>query len=129
MMLIRDCLRSVSLSVLLVSSSATGVIAQTASDTAPAERTTLFPHADDSRWWLSGQLNLIAQGHGTFTSPYEGENSLRSPREQALSSVWTIYTGLRVTKRTELLVDVETAGGRGLSDALGLAGFTNLDVV
>ncbi|HEY2152443.1 MAG TPA: carbohydrate porin, partial [Vicinamibacterales bacterium] len=28
-----------------------------------------------------------------------------------------------------ILVDVESAGGRGLSDALGLAGFTNLDVV
>src|SRR5205085_6346928 len=27
------------------------------------------------------------------------------------------------------LVDIESAGGRGLSDALGLAGFTNLDVV
>ena len=129
MMLIRDCLRSFSLSVLLVSSGATVVIAQTASDTAPAETTTLFPHADDSRWWLSGQLNLISQVHGTFTSPYEGENSLRSQREQALSSVWTIYTGLRLTKRTELLFDIEGAGGRGLSDALGLAGFTNLDVV
>jgi hypothetical protein len=28
-----------------------------------------------------------------------------------------------------VLVDVESAGGRGLSNALGLAGFTNLDVV
>jgi hypothetical protein len=30
---------------------------------------------------------------------------------------------------TDLLVDFESAGGRGLSEALGLAGFTNLDVV
>jgi high affinity Mn2+ porin len=28
-----------------------------------------------------------------------------------------------------VLVDIESAGGRGISDALGLAGFTNLDVV
>ena len=89
----------------------------------------MFPHADDSRWWLSGQLNLIEQAHGTFTSPYEGANSLRSAREQALSRVWTIYTGVKLTGHMELLVDVESAGGRGLSDALGLAGFTNLDVV
>ena len=37
--------------------------------------------------------------------------------------------GLRPTRRLELLLDVESAGGRGVSDALGLAGFTNLDVV
>ena len=30
---------------------------------------------------------------------------------------------------TDLILDVESAGGRGLSEALGLAGFTNLDVV
>ncbi len=32
-------------------------------------------------------------------------------------------------KLTEVLFDEEVAGGRGLSQALGLAGFTNLDVV
>src|SRR5262249_48656965 len=30
---------------------------------------------------------------------------------------------------TEVFFDLESAGGRGISDALGLAGFTNLDVV
>src|SRR5262249_7842502 len=39
------------------------------------------------------------------------------------------YTGLRAARNTELLLDLESAGGRGISDALGLAGFTNLDVV
>ena len=89
----------------------------------------MFPHAEESRWWLSGQLNLISQTHGTFTSPYEGDNSLRSNREQALSRLWTIYTGVTLPGHTELLFDIESAGGQGLSDALGLAGFTNLDVV
>ena len=28
-----------------------------------------------------------------------------------------------------MILDIESAGGRGLSEALGLAGFTNLDVV
>src|SRR5471032_706779 len=90
---------------------------------------TMFPHPDDSRWWLSGQVNLISQAHGSFTSPYEGDNSLRPGREQALSRLWTIYTGVKLPGHTELLFDIESAGGRGLSDALGLAGFTNLDVV
>ena len=30
---------------------------------------------------------------------------------------------------TDLILDLESTGGRGLSEALGLAGFTNLDVV
>ena len=89
----------------------------------------MFPHPDDSRWWLSGQVNLISQLHGQFTSPYQGDNSLRPEPEQALSRLWTIYTGVTLPGHTELLFDVESAGGRGLSDALGLAGFTNLDVV
>jgi hypothetical protein len=43
--------------------------------------------------------------------------------------VLTLYTGIQLTKTTEILVDIESAGGRGISDAFGLAGFTNLDVV
>ena len=78
---------------------------------------------------VSGQVNLISQTHGRFTSPYEGDNSLRPNPEQALSRLWTIYTGVKLPGHTELLFDIESAGGRGLSDALGLAGFTNLDVV
>jgi hypothetical protein len=113
---------------LLVVGRASVALAQTAPDTPPPE-TTMFPHPADSRWWLSGQVNLIWQSHGRFTSPYQGENSLRPEPETALSRLWTIYTGARLGGRTELLFDVESAGGRGLSDALGLAGFTNLDVV
>ena len=92
-------------------------------------QTTMFPHPGDGGWWLSGQVNLISQSHGRFTSPYQGDNSLRPEPEQALSRIWTIYTGVRLPGHTELLFDVESAGGGGLSDALGLAGFTNLDVV
>ena len=89
----------------------------------------MFPHPGDNRWWLSGQVNLIWQAHGQFTSPYQGDNSLRPEPEHALSSVWTIYSAIKLPGHTELLLDIESAGGRGLSDALGLAGFTNLDVV
>ena len=127
MMPIRNYVQSVSLSMLLVAAGATIASAQTA-ETPPTE-TTMFPHPDDSRWWLSGQVNLISQAHGRFTSPYQGDNSLRPDPEQALSRLWTVYTGVKLPGHTELLFDVESAGGRGLSDALGLAGFTNLDVV
>jgi high affinity Mn2+ porin len=127
---IRAYLRSLSISVLLLAiAGGTSATAQTAPDIPRAEATTMFTHPPESRWWLSGQVNLISQTHGRFTSPYQGDNSLRPEREQALSRVWTIYTGVKLPGGTEVLFDVESAGGRGLSDALGLAGFTNLDVV
>ena len=125
----RSVLSIVLLMPVLVVASVTSAAAQSAPDVPAAGATTMFPHPDDSRWWLSGQVNLISQTHGRFTSPYEGDNSLRPNPEQALSRLWTIYTGVKLPGHTELLFDIESAGGRGLSDALGLAGFTNLDVV
>ena len=41
----------------------------------------------------------------------------------------TLYAGYQLTKHTEAIFDLESAGGRGISDALGMAGFTNVDVV
>lgn len=90
--------------------------------------TTVFNHSDKSPFWLSGQANIIFQAHPGFPALYSGPNSLRSQAEHATSRVFTLYTGVSL-KNTELLFDVESAGGRGISDALGLAGFTNLDVV
>jgi hypothetical protein len=89
----------------------------------------LFEHSNDSRIWLSGQVNVIHQQHPSFFAKYSGDNSLRPEREKATSRVLTLYTGFQLTKSGEVLFDVESAGGRGISDALGLAGFTNLDVV
>src|SRR5947199_10574664 len=91
--------------------------------------TTLLSHPPESRWWLSGQVNVIGQAHGAFPALYSGPNSFRSTREQTVSTVLTLYTGLRVGRGWEVVADLESAGGRGLSDALGLAGFTDLDVV
>ncbi|HEV3214258.1 MAG TPA: carbohydrate porin [Vicinamibacterales bacterium] len=96
-------------------------------ETSPA--VTMLPHSDSTKWWISGQINLIGQGHGAFLSPYEGPHSLRAAREWKVSRVWTIFTGLQLPQHTEVLYDIESAAGRGLSDAFGLAGFTNLDVV
>lgn len=90
---------------------------------------TIFPHPDNTRWWISGQINTILQGHPSFPAAYTGTNSLRPAGEIHDSRVLTLYTGLEATHTTELFVDIESAGGRGISDAFGLAGFTNLDVV
>lgn len=93
------------------------------------EDTTVFPHKQSGRFWVSGQINVISQWHPSFRARYTGGNSLRPQAEHATSRVLTLYTGVRPAKHTEILFDLESAGGRGVSDALGLAGFTNLDVV
>ncbi len=93
------------------------------------EAATLLDHPEGTRWWLSGQVNLVLQGHPDFPSPYAGPNSLSAPADAALSFVGTVYGGLRATDTTELWLDLESAGGGGIGQALGLAGFTNLDVV
>jgi high affinity Mn2+ porin len=91
--------------------------------------TTMFPHAEWDRLWLSGQANFISQWHPGFHSPYQGKNSLPPQAQDATSRVLTLFTGLRVTKSTEFLCDVQETGGQGLGQALGVAGFPNLDVV
>jgi high affinity Mn2+ porin len=89
----------------------------------------MLPHFKDTRFWLSGQANFIFQAHPDFTSPYSGKNSLSGNYQKATSRVLTLYTGVRLNHSTEILVDVEEAGGTALSQGLGLAGNTDLDIV
>ena len=95
----------------------------------PDQPETVFPHLTDSRFWLSGQANFIFQAHPPFHAPYSGANSLDPHYEKATSRVLTLYAGIRLNGSTEVLADVEEAGGNALSTGLGLAGFTNLDIV
>ncbi len=90
---------------------------------------TMFPHSKTARWWISGQDNIISQWHPSFRSKYSAPDSFRSEAEHAVSSVATLFTGLQLTHTTEIFMHFEAAAGGGLSDALGLAGFTDLDVV
>jgi high affinity Mn2+ porin len=102
---------------------------------APANETapTMFPHLDGSRFYLAGQANIIFQAHGPFHSPYEGTNSLLSRGEYKTSLLGTLFLGAQVVRNPKFnldaIFDLESSGGRGDSEALGLAGFTNLDVV
>jgi hypothetical protein len=100
-----------------------------AADEEQKPATTIFPHSDTARWWVSGQVNVVFQAHPNFHALYSGPNSLSAQHEHATSRVLTLYTGYELTKHTEVLFDLESAGGKGLSNALGMAGFTNVDVV
>src|SRR6202163_2497825 len=101
----------------------------TANSTGPADPETMFPHFKDTRFWLSGQMNFIFQAHPDFHADYSGPNSLSPRYEKATSRVMTLYTGVRLNHSTEILVDIEEAGGQALSTGLGLAGAPNLDIV
>ena len=75
------------------------------------------------------QANFIRQQDPAFAAQYSGPNSFSPDKEHATSRVETLYTGFRITKRLEILADIESAGGAGLSNTLGIAGFPNVDVV
>lgn len=93
----------------------------------------MFPHPEGARYLIQGQANIIFQAHAPFHSPYQGVNSLLGRGEYKTSLVGTLYLGAELTRgtrfHTDAIVDFEAAGGRGISEALGLGGFTNLDVV
>src|ERR1700691_2837130 len=94
-----------------------------------ADPEAMFPHFKSTRFWLSGQTNFIFQTHPDFHADYSGPHSLRPDYEKATSRVMTLYTGVRIDDSTELLVDIEEAGGAALSQGFGLAGNTDLDIV
>src|SRR5580704_5900 len=96
------------------------------SDDPPQE---MLPRLRDTRFWASGQMNFIFQTHPPFHAAYSGKNSLDPNYEKATSRVMTLYTGVRLNNSTELLVDIEEAGGAALSAGLGVAGSPNLDIV
>ncbi|WP_425387659.1 carbohydrate porin [Edaphobacter aggregans] len=95
--------------------------------------TTIFPYSDRTRYFIAGQANIVFQAHAPFHSPYDGPNSLQGRGEYKTSLVGTLFLGYQVNRNpryaTDFIADFESAGGRGVSQALGLGGFTNLDVV
>lgn len=107
---------------------AAALAASAAARPAGADDAYVLDHPD-AAWWLSAQLNIIAQAQPGFHAPYSGDNSFRPDDHSAVSLVATLYAGYELTPTTAILVAGESAAGGGLSDALGIAGFTNLDVV
>jgi hypothetical protein len=110
-----------------------GDIRPVAPEPSDALAVTMAPRPEYSHYWISGQANIIFQGRLPFHSPYQGPNSFRNSSEYKTSMVGTLYTAWRPTNsiryNTDLIFDLEAAEGRGLSEALGLAGEPNLDVV
>jgi hypothetical protein len=90
---------------------------------------TLFPHSESSRYWISGQGNVVMQWHPSFPAKYTGTNSLGPGAQSATTHILTLYTGYELSHTTEVFADVEYATGGGIGGAFGLAGYANLDSV
>jgi hypothetical protein len=95
----------------------------------PGTQTTFIDHSLTGPFWFGAEMNSIFQVNPGFSALYSGTNSFGPDRGAAVSGLFTVFTAWRATRTTEFIVDAEMAVGGGLSAALGLAGFTNLDVV
>src|SRR2546425_9180811 len=59
------------------------------------DNSTIFNHSQSSRFWVSGQINLILQWHPSFHAKYTGDHSLQPQGENATSRVITLNTGFQ----------------------------------
>lgn len=89
------------------------------------------PIASPSAPWseIGGQITGIDQQEFPFRSPYAGPHSFLSSDQNALSHTYTLYLGVRPIDGLEFYLDPEMALGYGLSNAEGLAGLPNGDVI
>lgn len=78
---------------------------------------------------LGAQLTLIDQNQSRVRSPYMGPLSLKPDGDTEPTSTLGIYTGWAPVSWAQLYLDVEKFDGAGDSNATGLAGLTNGDVV
>jgi len=76
-------------------------------------------------WAIHGQATFIEQYHPAFHSAYRGPNSLDPGSRGNETFNATLYAGTRTWDGGEAWADLEMDQGFGLSNTLGVAGFTN----
>lgn len=81
--------------------------------------------SQDKNWSIHFQQTVIPQHKLKINASYSGENSLVDTAETQTSLTTTIYIGRRLWKGAAIFYNPELAGGSGLSQAKGIAGFTN----
>jgi high affinity Mn2+ porin len=91
------------------------------------------PKEPEPAWYSAhAQSTVVIQKHGGFHAPYQGANSLLENEPAATSMTGTLFLDVRLwecgSNTTELVFNPEIAGGRGLSDTSGIAGFPNGEV-
>lgn len=81
--------------------------------------------SQNKNWSLHFQQTVIPQHKLKINAPYSGDFSLSDSAETQTSITTTIYLGRRLWKGAAIFYNPELAGGNGLSQARGIAGFTN----
>jgi high affinity Mn2+ porin len=79
---------------------------------------------EEDRFVLHGQVTYVQQYVPQFRSPYGGPNSL-IPNQGRETSDTTFYIGARLWGGAEFWVNPEIDQGFGISNTLGVAGFTS----
>jgi high affinity Mn2+ porin len=74
---------------------------------------------------VHAQFTDVTQGHPGFAAAFSGPNSLAADANARATNDVTLYVGARPWAGGEIWVDPEIDEGFGLSDTLGVAGFTS----
>jgi high affinity Mn2+ porin len=104
--------------VLLCGGMSLSALADTDSGTRPKAAT-------QENWAVHGQLTNVTQWHPSFQSPYSGANSLEANGRSEETTDITLALGLRPWKGGEVWLTPEIDQGFGLSNTLGLAGYSS----
>jgi high affinity Mn2+ porin len=92
---------------------------------AAGERASAADDATPESWAIHGQFTNVTQGHRRFHAPYSGPNSLQPNGRTEETSDITLFAGMRLWRGAELWLNPEIDQGFGLSNTLGLAGFSS----
>ena len=82
------------------------------------------PPLDTDNWAVHGQTTFLSQFAPAFHAPYRGANSLDSNAGRQTWDV-TLYIGRRLWQGAEFWINPEIDQGFGLSNTLGVGGFTS----
>ncbi len=78
---------------------------------------------------LGAQATVIDQGVLPFHNPYRDANSFKANGDNQISQTYGLYLGSQLTTRLQFYFDVEMFQGAGISNATGLGGLPNGDVI
>jgi hypothetical protein len=78
---------------------------------------------------LGAQATVIDQGVLPFRSPYRDANSFKANGDNQISQTYGLYLGSQLTTQLQFYFDVEMFQGDGISNATGLGGLTDGDVI
>ena len=80
---------------------------------------------ESDRWEIHGQTTYLGQGYPAFRAPYTGTNSLTPARQAQATWSNSLYLNARLWEGGEVYYNPELLQGFGLSDTVGLAGFSS----